>query len=592
MDENTILGIAISELVKSAAKTGFDAISSQVKRGLNFGLSDYQDYIDGLFQRTQKIRILAAPDQPRSVSDLYQNARLISSAQEYNDDIVIDRFIAGESCLIRGVAGSGKSMLVKYALHRILTQHKDRFPIFIELRSYNDKDIQFKNHIINTISEQMNNNGITWSQLIKIKPLLFLDGFDELNGDKRPKVIEFLDSALVAPQNVSVFLTSRDTNEIQGVDEVHAYKLSPFSLEEVTSLVSKISIYLENACNFINDLPGMYEKHKTFLSNPLLVNMMLISYEEKMDFPLKIEAFYDQAFDALFERHDLRKKGYKRQRYTSFDIVDMSIFFEIFCAKSYFDGLRDFNVGQLRDCVEFVNSKRDDLKQRANGIDAVVKDLTESTCLMQYDSGRYYFSHRSFQEYFCSKFLSKLDKDKLLSSCVYLEAKYWSDRVLDHALQIDRVSLEKYYIIPRIEKLLKGIEGARRPWLKALFDAYGTIVIHQGHSVGLRGGEYLNFIRLLSNNYSNVPFFDDLFDAVVDARGSLPALNESLPPRLKQGSGDKGVTVIKFAHYNEEILVSLGVDSIGNQLLNRLKILRDELISNVAKMDIKIDDLF
>ena len=52
----------------------------------------------------------------------------------------------------------------------------------------------------------------------------------------------------------------------------------------------------------------LYDKHKSFLSNPLLTTMMLLTFDQFAEIPEKMFLFYEQAFDTLFLKHDATKR--------------------------------------------------------------------------------------------------------------------------------------------------------------------------------------------------------------------------------------------------------------------------------------------
>jgi hypothetical protein len=56
---------------------------------------------------------------------------------------------------------------------------------------------------------------------------------------------------------------------------------------------------------------------------------MLLSYGQSASIPNKISVFYNQAYEALFERHDVLKDGFRRKRLTPLDIQDFARVFAV-----------------------------------------------------------------------------------------------------------------------------------------------------------------------------------------------------------------------------------------------------------------------
>jgi hypothetical protein len=52
-----------------------------------------------------------------------------------------------------------------------------------------------------------------------------------------------------------------------------------------------------------NEYKAVYE----YLTNPLLVSMLFAAFDFKQTIPLKKHLFYEQVYDAYFEKHDLTK---------------------------------------------------------------------------------------------------------------------------------------------------------------------------------------------------------------------------------------------------------------------------------------------
>ncbi len=57
-----------------------------------------------------------------------------------------------------------------------------------------------------------------------------------------------------------------------------------------------------------------------YFENPLLLSIMLITYQDSALIPVQLHNFYSSAFDALFFRHDATKAGFRRPTKTEMDI--------------------------------------------------------------------------------------------------------------------------------------------------------------------------------------------------------------------------------------------------------------------------------
>src|SRR6185436_10907197 len=114
--------------------------------------------------------------------------------------------------------------------------------------------------------------------------------------------------------------------------------------------------------------------------------------------PNKLSVFYNQAYEALFERHDALKDGYRRVLRSALDIQDFARLFSAFCIQSYDRSQTAFSKQEV---LEGIRSS-----QELVGIDVdrvcYFQDLVEAVCLMVEDGLQVVFPHRSFQEFFAA----------------------------------------------------------------------------------------------------------------------------------------------------------------------------------------------
>ena len=56
----------------------------------------------------------------------------------------------------------------------------------------------------------------------------------------------------------------------------------------------------------------LYRTHHAFIENPLLLTIMLMTFEQFAEVPQKMHIFYREAYIALSQKHDASKGAYKR----------------------------------------------------------------------------------------------------------------------------------------------------------------------------------------------------------------------------------------------------------------------------------------
>ena len=92
------------------------------------------------------------------------------------------------------------------------------------------------------------------------------------------------------------------------------------------------------------------------LKTPLLITLLLISYNHNGELPKHFADFYDKLFHALLRRHDLLKKQFERQ--TLCPISDDQ-FRELFDRLCYFSKKKARNSFEKADLIEYINKAKE-----------------------------------------------------------------------------------------------------------------------------------------------------------------------------------------------------------------------------------------
>ena len=137
---------------------------------------------------------------------------------------------------------------------------------------------------------------------------------------------------------------------------------------------------------------------------------MLLTFEQYAEVPSKMHLFYREAFAALSVKHDASKGAYKRTLKTGLTADKFADYFAELCSRSYHDERFKMIEDEF---AKYYNAlkERDKLNDTTTIADDYLCDLCSNMCRMYFESGKYHFTHRSFQEYFCALYFSK-QKDK------------------------------------------------------------------------------------------------------------------------------------------------------------------------------------
>ncbi|WP_201788447.1 hypothetical protein, partial [Trichormus sp. NMC-1] len=194
----------------------------------------------------------------------------------------------------------------------------------------------------------------------------------------------------------------------------------------------------------------LFAKHPSFLSNPLLATMMLLTYDQFAEIPEKAYIFYEQAFDTLFLKHDATKEGFTRQKYTDLSIDEFKKYLSYFCLFSYYDEKYEFTEAET---IEYIGKAIQATNTKLNKSD-FYRDLIESVCIMQQDGLKTVFTHRTFQEFFCTYSLANFVDNKIEHILSHIVRRR-SDNVIPMLFEMRRGKVEREFIIPKLTEIVK-----------------------------------------------------------------------------------------------------------------------------------------
>jgi hypothetical protein len=454
-DQNKV----IAEFIKLNLDDFFD-IGKDILKGTKENIqiklrTVYSKYLKNITERYGKSKSFFIRDEPQELSKFYVPVGIQSSKIKIKTANIRAILSHNSKSIISGTAGSGKSILLKHLLLDAINLKK-QVPIFIELRDNNfDETTLLEN--IHGIFEcfgldlelQFIKKAFAAGQFI-----LFLDGLDEVKYERREIIVKEIDSLIKEYPKTSVIITTRPDNLTNELQTFSIYQTLPLSKEQSISLVEKLQADEQIKSKFINDLKGdLYEKHSSFLSNPLLLTIMLLTYGYSTDIPNKLSVFYNQAFEALFQRHDTMKGAYKRVRETSLDIQDFSKILSIFCIQTYDDRKIQFSK---HDALIYLNKSKELVSIKFDS-EAFLNDLLQSVCILIEDGLFITFSHRSFQEFFTALFITNSDSAMKLRLLNKYQSEILDDNVYKLCHELDSDFLEYEIIYPFLQHLMERL---------------------------------------------------------------------------------------------------------------------------------------
>lgn len=450
--------------------------------------SEYNDkairrYLEKISQKYSTVRTLLNPYQQTPVRSIFvcndielninggyqnkENARYIQNARA-SDLAAYSKYI-----IIIGTGGIGKSMMIRHLLLDTIENYpaEGTIPLFLMLKDYDVCSGSLLDYIIKTI--QNFSPRITAEYLVTFldtgKCLLLLDGLDEIAtihaASFERRIEEFIDRF---PNNQFI-MSSRQHRAYSAFSRFSIVRLRPFTKAQALDLVERLDCSADDSVikeEFRTKLDeSLYNTHRQFAENPLLLTIMYKTYVLYRDIPSKMYLFYRDAYEALSISHDAIK-GLKRPSNTGLTADEFADWFSEFCARTYHDEKYELGEDQFAEYFHKLNLHK---KHPERHIEArsFRDDLCDNLCLMYFESRKYHFTHRSFQEYFCALYFSKQKDRNLEGIGEFFEnfrSRNYGDQTFSMLYDMIPTKIDEFVFVPYLEKLFTECDNADGYW--------------------------------------------------------------------------------------------------------------------------------
>lgn len=480
-DSQKIIADVTTSLITEVIKSGWQRVKKffkdlDAKDSIYYG-NAYSDYLQNTYERNSKIKTLIYRRVPKDLYSFYECVGVQYKNTIIDTSNVTNLLKISNKLIITGTGGIGKSILLKHLFLNTI-ENTEYIPVLIELRKFNNiepKDIS----LYNAIYQNLFDNGFKLEDeyysysLSEGGYVILLDGFDEVNREKVGKVSEEIKNFTGKYNDNRFVISSRPSDNFIGWNDFHEATACQLTKEQALSLIRKTEFDETVKNTFYNALDNeLFEKYNSFASNPLLLTIMLLTFNNHASIPEKLNDFYEEAFATLFNMHDATKDCYVRDIRSSLGCEDFKMIFAYICFKSYFKGDFEFSEARLRDYIQQAKEKFND---RFFSVDDFQEDLTLSVCMLVKDGLNYRFTHRSFQEYFAAWYTCKLTDDvqsKLLTGWLSESSSCLTDEYIGMLFDLQTDKVNKIIFCPGI-KTIKSIyeeHGFSCDLLRKMFD--------------------------------------------------------------------------------------------------------------------------
>lgn len=414
---------AVKKFGEKAVDRGLNAIVDFVKgkygeARVKIGTA-FDRYLENASLRYNQIRTLATGTTPRKIigeDSLYVSIGVNHNGEEISTETVNRMLEISKNILILGTGGVGKSMLMRY-LFLDTARYEGYVPVLIELRRIKMPP-SGQISILNLIYDCMKDFDVElpmeqFEYSLRLGKYLFLlDGFDEVKSSLAKDTAMAIQAFSAKYPNNSYIVTSRPRTETSPLETFTVMESMPLNKEQAIDLASRIWEADEKTREFCQQLDAaLYEKHRDFAENPLLLTMMFLTFMRNSSIPEHLSDFYKKAYDALYSAHDNQDKGCYRRDFQckTLDENEFKHILSHFCFQSYFKETYEFSEDAI---LRYLETSLQKLKFCDLKPADYLEDLRNIVCMIIKDGDTYRFSHRSFQAYFAAYYTTHFLTDE------------------------------------------------------------------------------------------------------------------------------------------------------------------------------------
>lgn len=501
------------ELLFGAAGKFMASLTSAFKSRLR---RTFVSYMEGLEQRYATSKTIIYRDTPHALKDFYTPLDIKNDETHLSSPDMRDIARLKTPLIITGSGGTGKSTLLKHLMLSAIEQ-KTHIPIFVELRKLEQPDTTIINEIYRDLKLSkldLPQDYIT-SALERGGFALFFDGLDELSDKRFVELSNEIKEIAVRFKENALIVTSRHGYNYESWPTFTELHVSPLTRQKACHLINNLQGVDENLRNrFVKELKGgMFQKHKEFLTNPLLLSMMFLTYKDNADIPNQLHNFYDRVFQALYNRHDvITKEEYIRPTKTGILADQAESIMSAFSVVTYLDRRTSFKE---KEAVEYLDKALTLSALDFNSRD-LVDDFIRAFCMLLQDGTIYQYAHRSFQEYFAALYFARAPEAQQIKLAPHLAERIGFDNTISIALGLNQTAVEKWIIIPWLESIREKIgykKGNNKTVMLRFISLFYTAISYadvpqkEEKSIALTLGgdphEY-NFLNFVRDRYTKV----------------------------------------------------------------------------------------
>ncbi|EAS51584.1 conserved hypothetical protein [Aurantimonas manganoxydans SI85-9A1] len=454
---------------KIAARSSRDTLHIFFRKGI-------ERYISRETKNFTKIKTLVLPEKQLNLKDIYVGPIVNFHEELLSYDEILYRFIRERRVVVTGIAGQGKSLLLKSLFLDACTIDIGFVPVFIELRQYAGEDFSVEAAILDRLNGLTKQHSEEFLQALLQNGsfLVMLDGYDEVPPAVRDhvqrQIMRFSDTF----DRCAVVITSRPLQEFNSWHSFLESQICDYTPEQAADVINKIPIDEQVKKEFLSKInPDFLEKYGKLLKNPLLIGMMFLTFWKNNHIPDKEHLIYEKSFETFYTAHDNTKFLYKRRFHCLVAEDDFKRIWQTFCFVSYMRNQYRFDINKFLELGEKA-TKMDNINV---DLREFFKDLSESICMLIQDGESYTFMHRSYQEYFAARQFVENSNNAYFEAFAVASYRF-SDDMQNFTRWINRNGFREKYVLPAARIIVrrhKELEddGRQETWLADIYEKIG-----------------------------------------------------------------------------------------------------------------------
>lgn len=330
--------------------------------------------------------------------------------------------------MVLGKPGVGKTTFLKYlALQCILDDfYNNKIPLFITLKNYAEAENQPSLQIY--INQLLQKHNIADHQILDFlkhgRAIILLDGLDEVKEEHGRRVLkEIYDFYQQFAQNQFV-ITCRIAGREYSFEQFTEVEVADFDIDQITSFATRWFASADSikGNKFIQKLKEN-EPLQELATNPLLLTLLCLVFEESADFPSNRSQLYKEGLNLLLRRWDANQNIDRFQVYKNLSVHHKQDLLSQIALKTFQQCEYFFKQKQIEqhisDYIRNLPGIDDEVETLQIDSKAVLKSIeSQHGLLVERARFIYSFSHLTFQEYFTARQIVGISEPQALETAL------------------------------------------------------------------------------------------------------------------------------------------------------------------------------